>query len=78
MFDNTKKWLGENWKKIVLSVVAAAAAGVLLKYVIPHLLSTTVVAVGGGLAVGYIVWAKVKLSDLQKIIDELKGLPSKL
>jgi len=78
MFDNTKKWFNDNWKKLALSGAAGLGSFFVLKYGIPNLLDVTVVSVGGALAVAYLVYTKVSLAEVNKLVGQAQDVAKKL
>lgn len=66
-------------KKLAAALLAAVAAYFILAYLVPHLLSVKVVSLAGAVALGYIVYTRLSISDLnkaiaqgQKAVDEVK------
>lgn len=74
MFSSITTWFSENWKKILAGVGAAFLSFLLLKFVIAPLLSLTVACVLASLGVGYLVFSKVALWEIQRVIDKTKNI----
>ena len=60
-----------NWGKIAASAGCAVAAFLVLAFVVPALLSVKVVALAGGIVVGYLVYTKVTAAELEALIKKV-------
>jgi hypothetical protein len=60
-----------NWGKLAASAGIAVAAFLVLKFVVPALLSATLVALVGGGVVGYLVYSKVTIAELEALIKKV-------
>lgn len=67
MFENIKQFFVDSWKKILITLAAAVVTFVLLKFVVAPFLSPTVVSTVGALVVGYLVWTRVALWEVQAL-----------
>ena len=61
-------------KKLLWSVGAAVVSYVLLAFVVKPILSLNVIYLAGAVAVGYIVYTKVAMWEIQKVVDGAKDL----
>lgn len=60
------------FKKVVATTVATGGSYLVLRYLVPHLLSVNVVSIAGAGAVGYIVWTKLALWEIDRIVKTVK------
>ncbi len=67
MFDKIKQFVLARWKKAVVSVGAGVVASLVLRFVIPSLLSLGVVSTAGGFVVAYLVWTRVALWEIREL-----------
>jgi hypothetical protein len=67
MFETIKNFFVNNWKKLLAAIAAAVLSFFLLKYVLAPFLSLTVVATVGAVAVGYLVFTRVALWEIQAL-----------
>jgi len=67
MFESIKKFFVNYWKKIVVSFIAAVVSFLLLKFVLAPFLGLTVVSTAGAILIGYLVWTKVALWEINAL-----------
>ena len=74
MFTSIKNWFSDNWKKLLMAFGAAVFSFLFLKFVLAPLFSLAVACALAAIGVGYIVFTKVALWEIQKLVDKAKEI----
>lgn len=74
MFEAIKNFFVENWKKLLTSLGAAFVSFLLLKFILAPLFSLTFACTLAALGVGYLVFTKVALWEIEKVVDKAKDI----
>jgi uncharacterized protein involved in cysteine biosynthesis len=71
MFESIKNFFAGNWKKLLVALGAAIVSFFLLKFILAPFLGLTVVATVGALLIGYLVWSRVALWEIQALAKKV-------
>lgn len=63
-----------DWKKIAWAAGLGVASFFLLGFVIPAVLSVKLIAIAGAVAVGYLVYTKVAMWEIERALKAAKDL----
>jgi hypothetical protein len=77
MFETIKNFFVTSWKKLLLALAAAVASFLLLKFILAPFLGLTVVSTAGAILVGWLVWSKVALWEVEALAKKA-GIDLKL
>lgn len=67
-----------DWKKIAWSAGCGVASFFVLKYLLPVVFSVGVVALVGACAVGYLVYSKVAMWEIERVVKAVHDLPGQV
>lgn len=63
-----------DWKKFLWALAAGVVTYLLFAFVIRYIFTMQIVYVAGAVAVGYLVYTRVAMWEIQKLLDQAKEL----